>query len=173
MPFKFILKYLYRMKRIYLSTITKAFSSLFILFCSISAMGQTNFSETAKSEKYLLVIYQNATGNGECKAIKITGDTVQIDTAYSLKEKAFTADRKELVQSNHLYTILQNTNGTKWKQIEVAIQKILTCDSTTPFEIELKENNKTERFLLPRIGPCYPEEFDYILEGLEKYFTSK
>lgn len=105
------------------------------------------------------------------KAIRIIGNTVQIDTCYDNRIKVFKIDKITKIESNTLFPRLISTKVPKWKQMESEINKINNCDYLTPFEVIISENDSIDKFSLNRIQHCYPSSAKQILEGLDNYFN--
>ena len=142
-----------------------------ILFFSTSLFAQTDTLIVKKpGDRSILIRCAKSFGVCGERALKITGETIQIDTCFNSKTNGFTADRKVQAKNNRLLSQIVALKNSDFAKLESDLNTVTECDYAAPFQIQITENNKVQFFSLKRFANCYPISAKQLMEDLDDYF---
>lgn len=142
---------------------------VFLLFALLFVL-RIGFCQVSKEIPTITIIALNQFENKCDKAIKIIGDSIFIDTFYYKTTKLLNPVKTTFIKNNPIYSKLYTVSDLQWKNAELKLNTIKTCDYAIEYKIILFNNNLTRTYFFKGFKNCYPNECKELLNNLDSIF---
>ncbi|MFY7733798.1 MAG: hypothetical protein ACOVSR_09970 [Bacteroidia bacterium] len=142
-----------------------------ILLFTLLFLLRIGFCQASKEIPTITIIALNQFENNCDKAFKIIDDSIFIDTCYNKATKLLNSVKTTSIKNNPIYSKLYSVSDLQWKNAEVKLNTIKTCDYAIEYKIILFNNNLTKTYFLKGFKNCYPNDCKELLNNLDSIFN--